>query len=107
MTTATKFLNTGNLTLYGQGSSFFGGVEAPNVANTFVAGCVSTFGKDINLHNVTMLDSPHTARFDTRWTQTHGAPAGGGSINISNFNTGSLEQSNLLSLTLAMAQSIP
>ena len=44
LSTATKFLNTGNLTLYGQGSSFFGGIEALNVANTFVAGCVATLG---------------------------------------------------------------
>ena len=56
MTSPTKFLNTGNLTLYGQGSSFFGGIEALNVANTFVAGCIATFGKDINLNNVTMLN---------------------------------------------------
>ena len=41
MTDPTEFLNTGNLTLYGQGSSFFGGVEALGVANTFIAGCVA------------------------------------------------------------------
>ncbi|MBT3212146.1 MAG: hypothetical protein HN345_09065, partial [Planctomycetaceae bacterium] len=38
----TKFLNTGSLTLIGQGSSFFGGVEALSVSQTNVAGCVST-----------------------------------------------------------------
>ena len=88
MTSATKFLNTGNLTLYGQGSSFFGGVEALNVANTFVAGCVATFGKDINLNNVTMIDdAPHANRFDTRWTQTSGTTADGANININNFKS--------------------
>ena len=88
MTSATKFLNTGNLTLYGQGSSFFGGVEALNVANTFVAGCVATFGADINLSNVSMIDgSPYANRFDARWTQTHGATADGGNISISNFTS--------------------
>ena len=88
MTTPTKFLNTGNLTLYGQGSSFFGGVEALGVANTFVAGCIATFGYDINLNNVTMLTgAPYANRFDTRWTQTHGAPADGANITISNFTS--------------------
>ena len=86
----TKFLNTGNLTLIGQGSSFFGGVEALSVSQTKIAGCVSTFGGDINLSNVTMLDSTYAARFDTRWTQTQGGTAGGGNITISNFNTGNL-----------------
>jgi hypothetical protein len=81
MTSATKFLNTGNLTLYGQGSSFFGGVEALSVANTFVAGCVATFGADINLNNVSMIpNAPYANRFDARWTQTHGATADGGNI---------------------------
>jgi hypothetical protein len=46
-------------------SFFWGGVEAPNVANTFVAGCVATHGKDISLANVTILESVPT-RFDTR-----------------------------------------
>ena len=88
MTSATKFLNTGNLTLYGQGSSFFGGVEALNVANTFVAGCVATFGADINLNNVSMINgAPYANRFDARWTQTHGATADGGNISISNFTS--------------------
>jgi hypothetical protein len=86
----TKFLNTGNLTLIGQGSSFFGGVEALSVSQTNIAGCVSTFGHNINLSNVTMLDSTYAARFDTRWTQTQGGTAGGGNITISNFNTGNL-----------------
>ena len=86
----TKFLNTGSLTLKGQGSSFFGGVEALSVSQTNIAGCVSTFGHNINLNNVTMLDSTYTARFDTRWTQTQGGTAGGGDITISNFNTGNL-----------------
>ncbi len=86
----TKFLNTGSLTLIGQGSSFFGGVEALSVTQTKIAGCVSTFGGDINLSNVTMLDSTYAARFDTRWTQTVGGTAGGGNITISNFNTGNL-----------------
>ena len=72
MTDPTKFLNTGNLTLYGQGSSFFGGIEALNVANTFVAGCIATFGKDISLNNVTMLTGAPYESLDTRWTQTHG-----------------------------------
>ena len=88
MTDPTKFLNTGNLTLYGQGSSFFGGIEALNVANTFVAGCIATFGKDISLNNVTMLNgAPYANRFDTRWTQTHGATADGANITISNFTS--------------------
>ena len=88
ITSATKFLNTGNLTLYGQGSSFFGGVEALNVANTFVAGCIATFGADINLNNVSMIPgAPYANRFDARWTQTHGAPADGGNISISNFTS--------------------
>ena len=86
----TKFLNTGSLTLKGQGSSFFGGVEALSVSQTNIAGCVSTFGGDINLSNVTMLDSTYAARFDTRWTQTQGGTAGGGNITISNFDTGNL-----------------
>ena len=86
----TKFLNTGSLTLIGQGSSFFGGVEALSVSQTNIAGCVSTFGGDINLNNVMMLDSTYAARFDTRWTQTQGGTAGGGDITISNFNTGNL-----------------
>lgn len=90
LTAPTKFLNTGNLTLIGQGSSFFGGVEALSVSQTKIAGCVSTFGGDITLNNVTMLDSTYTARFDTRWTQTQGGTAGGGNITISNFNTGNL-----------------
>ena len=88
MTDPTEFKNTGNLTLYGQGSSFFGGIEALNVANTFVAGCVATFGKDINLNNVTMIPgAPYANRFDTRWTQTHGATADGANISISNFTS--------------------
>ena len=86
----TKFLNTGSLTLIGQGSSFFGGVEALSVSQTNIAGCVSTFGGDINLNNVTMLNSTYANRFDTRWTQTQGGTAGGGDITISNFNTGNL-----------------
>jgi hypothetical protein len=88
MTSPTKFLNTGNLTLYGQGSSFFGGVEALSVANTFVAGCVATFGADINLNNVSMINgAPYANRFDARWTQTHGKTADGGNISISNFTS--------------------
>ena len=88
MTAATEFKNTGNLTLYAQGSSFFGGIEALNVSNTFVAGCVATFGQSINLANVTMLPgAPFANRFDTRWTQTHGTTAGGGNITISNFTS--------------------
>ena len=84
----TEFKNTGNLTLYGQGSSFFGGIEAPNVSNTFVAGCVATFGNNINLANVTMVNgAPYANRFDTRWTQTVGATADGADITISNFTS--------------------
>jgi len=84
----TEFLNSGNLTLHGQGSSFFGGVEALGVANTFVAGCVATFGKDINLNNVSMIDdAPHANRFDTRWTQTNGQTADGANISINNFTS--------------------
>ena len=84
----TEFKNTGNLTLYAQGSSFFGGIEAPNVSNTFVAGCVATFGNNINLANVTMVNgAPYANRFDTRWTQTVGATADGADITISNFTS--------------------
>ena len=90
LTEPTKFLNTGSLTLKGQGSSFFGGVEALNVSQTNIAGCVATFGGDITLNNVRMLNSTYANRFDTRWTQTHGGTADGGDITISGFDTGDL-----------------
>ncbi|MGA1220479.1 MAG: hypothetical protein ACO3XP_07530, partial [Ilumatobacteraceae bacterium] len=80
-TPVTRFLNTGNLTLVGTSSMFFGGVEAPNVANTFVAGCVATYGKDISLANVTILESVQT-KFDTRFA---GSINEGGNITVSNL----------------------
>ena len=57
LSTATKFLNTR------EPSHYTGKVvrslvvlkRTTDVANTFVAGCVATFGYDINLNNVSMI----------------------------------------------------
>jgi hypothetical protein len=58
------------------------------VANTFVAGCVATFGADINLNNVSMINvHPMRIALTPRWTQTHGKTADGGNISISNFTS--------------------
>ena len=83
-TAPVEFKNSGNVTLSGPGQTFAGGISTAGVANTFVAGCVSTWAKDITLDNVTMLDSSAPHRFDTRWT---GVFAAGANINISNFKS--------------------
>ncbi len=83
-TAPVEFKNSGNVTLSGPGQTFAGGISTAGVANTFVAGCVSTWAKDITLDNVTMLDSSYNHRFDTRWT---GVFAAGANINISNFKS--------------------
>ena len=93
LTAPTQFKNTGKLTLIGQGSSFFGGIDTTNTSHTYLAGCLATFGKDIILGDLTMLNSSYANRFDTRWTQTQGGTAGGGDITIANFTSLALPMS--------------